>query len=173
MSEINNLKYASFFLRIIAAIIDYILIRISFYLASLLLSFEASNYFNQRLEIIDFWGSVAVFIYYTFTESSFLQGSLGKIIIGLKIIPLYTGEKRLSFVRAIGRNLAKSVYILVVYAPLVVAVELNNTYRLPIWLEILKLLCFLIFIIGCVAPFRSPEQRTLYDLICGTYVVKK
>ena len=173
MSQLNNFNCASFFFRIVAAIIDYILIRISFYLASLVLNFEIGDYFNQRFETIDLWGGIAVFFYYTLTESSQLQGSLGKAIIGLQIIRPYTYQKRLSFSGAIGRQLAKSAYILfVLYVPLVIVNELIG-YRPSVWLEIIKLLCILIFLIGCIAPFRSSEQRTLYDRLCGTYVVKR
>ena len=172
MSQLNNFNCASFFLRIIAAIIDYIFIRMSFYLASLVFNFEANDYFNQTFEIIDLWGGLAVFMYYALTESSRLKGSFGKAIIGLQIIRPYTYQKRLSFLGSIGRQLAKSAYIIFVLVPLIIVNELND-YQLPIWLEIVKLLCILIFLIGCIAPFCSSEQRTLYDMLCGTYVVKR
>ena len=167
MSKPNDLKYASFFLRIIAAIIDAVIFKMGFDLAGLTFGFEASNYFDSL------WGFISALLYYALMESSSLQGSLGKVIIGIKIIHSYTHKKRIYFWRAIVRNLAKYIYILIVLILLQILVEWSDIYQFSNWLMTVRLLSILISLIGCIAPFCNPKQRTLYDLICGTYVVKK
>ena len=142
----NNFQNVNFFFRIVAAIIDAIVFKMSFYLAGSTFGFEADNYWN------DWWGFITALLYYALMESSSLQGSLGKVIIGLKIIRPYTPKKRISFLRAIGRNLAKYIYILVVFVSLKIVVELGNIYKPPNWVMFVRFLSILIALISCIAP---------------------
>lgn len=80
-------------------------------------------------------------LYYALTESSRLQASPGKLIVGLRIVDDY-GE-RISFLRALGRTLLRSLFmffgLLVLYLPFLM--------------------------IGF-----SQSKQGLHDLVCGTHV---
>lgn len=100
-------KYAGFWRRLIAAIIDGVLVNVAMLPISLAVNTTtqegiiASIMFAQ-LQLL----SMAVsWLYGAFMESSKMQATIGKMLLGMKVTD-YKG-KRISFLRATGRHFAK------------------------------------------------------------------
>lgn len=100
-------KYAGFWRRLIAAIIDGVLVNV----ALLPISFAVNTTTQEgiigsimfaQLQVL----SMAVsWLYGAFMESSKIQATIGKMLLGMKVTD-YKG-KRISFLRATGRHFAK------------------------------------------------------------------
>jgi len=111
-------KYAGFWIRFLASIIDSLILGpLSFVLGFLIwASVLSSDNFIQIL-LYDLVGSlILIFIslfYFSLLESSSLQGTIGKLAVGIKVIDLK--GKRISFLRAVGRYLAKYLSILIFF----------------------------------------------------------
>jgi uncharacterized RDD family membrane protein YckC len=82
--------------------------------------------------------------YYAIPESSKLQGSFGKHLMGIKIVNL-NGE-RISFFRAMARNLVKII---------------------PQYINF-----FIYIVVYITIPFDK-KKRGIHDMLCKTYVVYK
>ncbi|MBN2367669.1 RDD family protein [Candidatus Woesearchaeota archaeon] len=104
------MKYAGFILRLIAYIIDSVIITISLLILWIPICILGSfmgismNEFEIRLatQLISF---VAVIMYHVGMESSKYQGSIGKIIMKIKVTD--TRGRPISFNQALVRNLCK------------------------------------------------------------------
>jgi uncharacterized RDD family membrane protein YckC len=118
--------YAGFWLRVVAHLIDGILIGIVFIVVFLAgIAAVGIGYFRDLthgsnspediftpglIAIIVLFGSVAivmVWIYYAWMESSIYQGTLGKMALGLIVTDLE--GRRITFARASGRYFAKII----------------------------------------------------------------
>jgi uncharacterized RDD family membrane protein YckC len=106
---------ANFWWRLLAYVIDYIILYISLVLFGAVLGFIAlytgnHSWFDSDSSRDSELGlkfiSIIIFAFYNATcESTRLQGSIGKVICKLKVVNA-TGE-RISFSTALGRNLGK------------------------------------------------------------------
>lgn len=124
----NDRPYAGFWLRFFAFFIDSIILSIPIaviygitYFALYASLYDPSDENNAALGVASLFASVWLSLitgllgtlYYATMESSRLQASLGKLALGLKVTDLQGG--RISFWRAFGRELAKTVSILTFY----------------------------------------------------------
>lgn len=157
-----NTNYAGFWLRLVALIIDGIIIGVaqSFIfipiLAALGLGFASSADtmdFTDPDQAAGFIASITALIggywilslsiqvlYSTFMESSKLQATVGKLALGLKVTDLQ-GNK-LDFVKALIRNLSKII----------------SNFTL---------------LIGYIMAGFTEKKQALHDMIASTLVVKK
>lgn len=157
-------KYAGFWLRFVAYIIDYIILYVisAFVIIPILgavgLSVGATTNgfdFSTMTEgdimamattiagAIFAGGMITMVInilYYTLMEASKYQGTVGKIALGLKVTD--TGGKKLDFVKALIRQLGKIV-------------------------------SGIILMIGYIMAGFTDKKQALHDMIAGTLVVKK
>ncbi len=112
------MKYAGFWLRFFAAIIDSIIITLISRL--LLMGFDApafsidQTYFDALNSPITLMNTLIFWLYFSILESSPMQASLGKFILGLKVVDIY--GRRIGFLRATGRHFGKivSAFILMI-----------------------------------------------------------
>ncbi|MDH5475211.1 MAG: RDD family protein [Cyclobacteriaceae bacterium] len=159
----SDTKYAGFWMRFAAFIIDYIVIQLtqSFLIIPILavfgLGFAAFD-FNQLTDlaeedifvlltsIISMVSSIALLsflinlLYYSLMESSKHQATLGKMAVG--IIVTDTNGERLDFTKAMIRSLG-------------------------------KIISSFIFMIGYIMAAFTEKKQALHDMIAGTYVVQK
>ncbi len=112
------MSYAGFWKRFVAAIIDGIIIELgSGIIVSVFIfgMWKAGSTYGQ--EIIEVFALILRYlsgwIYYIVMESSSLQGTLGKMILKIKVTDL-AGD-RVGFGRAIGRNLGKIISITIIF----------------------------------------------------------
>jgi uncharacterized RDD family membrane protein YckC len=146
-------RYGGFWIRVVAAIIDAILVRLVVHpLAAVLgLGGLAAGGFGHgtfghhtHLPLL-FFGSGVVFLftiaaswlYEALMESSSYQATLGKMIFGMKVTDLY--GNRISFARATGRHFA-------------------------------KIISGMILCIGFIMVGFTERKQGLHDLIAGTLV---
>ncbi len=117
-----DFNYAGFWLRLVAFIIDQIVIIGMAVLIGLFLGTIAPNITSLILESIymigdtyitnpiwDIFAIIIVWIYYASMESSRTQGTLGKMALGIKVVNL-DGD-RISFIKATGRHFSKIISI--------------------------------------------------------------
>ena len=143
-----DVVYGGFWLRVVAAVIDSIVV----YVAGFLIGFVVSFLASFTMAIVT--GHNAVFpamtvgliiqilvnwLYFALMESSARGATLGKMAVGLKVV---TGEgRRLTFANATGRFLA-------------------------------KILSAAILCIGFLMVAFTDRKRGLHDMIASTLVVK-
>jgi hypothetical protein len=106
------LGFASFDQRLLASVIDYFLLLCAYVLLALL-SFIVIEEKEQRI-MLAFSGlpliSIAKYIYGSFAESSEKQGTIGKILLHIKITDME--GRRITLGKSFGRNAAKIFSIL-------------------------------------------------------------
>lgn len=144
----SSLPYAGFWLRIVASLIDGLLIlavTLPFFLiivVSNILARRNTDFMpNFGLTMfINFFTILVQWLYYALMESSPKQGTLGKMAIGLKVTDL--SGNRISFGRATGRYFG-------------------------------RILSGLILDIGFLMIVFTAKKQGLHDIIAGTLVVKK
>ncbi len=98
----SSVRYAGFWLRVVAAIIDAILLGMVFgFILSSTVQMDPTqmSYATQWLPMVAAW------LYSALMESSSYQATLGKMALGLKVTTI--DGKRLSFLNATGRHFAK------------------------------------------------------------------
>lgn len=145
-------KYAGFWLRLAAYIIDSIIILAVYFILSfitgLFMGISSSvteiNMISGGLWFlyasIQMLFVVAVWLYYAIMESTKYQGTLGKIILGLKVTDMK--GKKISFGRATGRYFA-------------------------------KIISSIIFMIGYLMVAFTEKKQGLHDMIAGCLVLKE
>lgn len=112
------MRYAGFWLRFVAAFIDSIIITVISRV--LLLGFDTprldltQSYFDALNSPVTLMNTLLFWIYFAILESSPLQASFGKYILGIKVIDIY--GRRIGFLRATGRHFGKivSAFILMI-----------------------------------------------------------
>ena len=145
---VMGVGYGGFWIRVVAAIIDAIILRIVVAPVGLIFGgLGLAGGMMHRVPHIGFGllGGGATFIasifvswlYEAFMESSSYQATLGKMILGMKVTDLY--GNRISFERATGRHFAK-------------------------WLSTL------ILFIGYIMVGFSDRKQGLHDMLAGTLV---
>ncbi|UCG68114.1 MAG: RDD family protein [Thermoplasmata archaeon] len=111
MPAIEALCFAGFWRRFVAMFVDFILI----YLVSILFVIQ-SMFTTQEKPMEDLAGilfMVFCWLYFALFESSAKQGTVGKMIIGIKVTDL--DGQRISFGRASGRFFAKLLSVIPLY----------------------------------------------------------
>lgn len=113
------MEYAGFWRRVAAALIDGILVGVVSWIVTAIFSAisEGAEVTAQILVLIAAYG------YYAGMESSSYQATVGKIALGIQVTDL--NGNRISFGRALGRNLAEILsalilligYIMVAFTP--------------------------------------------------------
>ncbi len=107
-------KYAGFWPRVGAAMLDSLLLAVPYFVVGWIFSFNIGYNIAIDFEIMNLtvivwdliWFLIG-YLYFAILESSSLQASLGKRVFSLKVID-FTGE-RISFMRATGRYFGKFV----------------------------------------------------------------
>jgi len=106
------MSYAGFWKRFAASFIDAIIITIVIFISLIALFMIVGVNDRYALETIKFAGDVlGSWVYFAAMESSSLQGTLGKIALGIKVTDLEGG--RISFGRATGRYFSKIISAIV------------------------------------------------------------
>lgn len=149
--EAGRPRYAGFWIRFVAALIDGIIVGIPITVIALILGvftiFTSSDVNTATYEdtiailyIFLYIGSLMISIlYYAGMHASKWQGTLGKMIVGIKVTDI--NGQRISFGRSLGRFLA-------------------------------TILSGVLYIGYIIAAFTEKKQ-SLHDLIAGTVVVYK
>jgi len=113
--------FGGFWLRFVAYVIDAVILNIVGYIVRLILSavmggrVAGNTEFDTVTITSGFIGLVVAWLYFAFQESSEAGATLGKRILGLRVVRGIDGS-RLTFARATGRFLAKfvSAFILLI-----------------------------------------------------------
>ena len=106
-SHRDKVEYANFGLRLVAAIVDGILLRMVGVALGIGLALAGLADDKTFIAIIDFLFAVVVsWLYHAIQESSERQASIGKRLMGIVVIDENTG-KRISFEKATGRHFGK------------------------------------------------------------------
>ncbi len=147
VTAVTGVAYAGFWIRVVAAIIDTIILHVV--TAPIRLIFGGLGWAGMRsgiphVPLAIFGGGLAVvvllfasWLYEALMESSSYQATLGKLIFGMKVTDL--NGNRISFERATGRHFAK-------------------------WLSAM-ILC-----IGYIMVGFTERKQGLHDLLAGTLV---
>jgi uncharacterized RDD family membrane protein YckC len=101
------MEYAGFWRRVAAALIDGILVGI----VSGIVTAIAGGISDDARVIAQILLFVAAYVYYAGMESSAYQATVGKIALGIQVTDL--DGNRISFLRALGRNLAEILSALI------------------------------------------------------------
>ena len=101
------MEYAGFWRRVAAALIDGILVGIVSGIVTAIAG-GISDSAEITAQILLF---VAAYVYYAGMESSAYQATVGKIALGIQVTDL--NGNRISFLRALGRNLAEILSALI------------------------------------------------------------
>lgn len=112
-----NLKYAGFWWRFLAVFIDTIIIQLSTFIIGFFTSLELSGFsssfykknieFTSTILVTSLLSLVIDWLYYALLESSSMQGTIGKKILGIKVTNML--GQRISFGQASGRYFAKII----------------------------------------------------------------
>jgi uncharacterized RDD family membrane protein YckC len=110
------MEYSGFWRRFVAYVIDNVLISVVFWLVVLVLGAIAGDG-----GVIGGYtlGAIGALVYYAAMESSSHQATIGKIALGIQVTDLE--GNRISFGRALGRNLAKILSALILYIGFIMA----------------------------------------------------
>ena len=110
------MEYSGFWRRFVAYVIDNILLSVVFWLLVLVLGGIAGDggVFGAYTLAAIGW-----LLYYAAMESSSIQATVGKMALGIKVTDLE--GNRISFGRALGRNLAKIISVLIFYIGFIMA----------------------------------------------------
>lgn len=108
----RRLKYAGFWIRVAAAIIDSIIMYVVFFAVAFLFMDGLSSMagLNITFQLI---AAVAGILYFAGMESSSRQATLGKMAVGIKV-GNPNGEQ-LSFANALGRYFSKIISAIILY----------------------------------------------------------
>lgn len=138
-------EYATFLWRLLALIIDQIILLIPVMIVALtagvMIGIFAPNFDESAIEAGgNTIGILVSWLYYAIMESSSKQATYGKLICGLKVTDL-NGE-RISFMRATGRHFA-------------------------------KIISGIILLIGYFMVLFTERKQSLHDLMAGCLVLKR
>jgi uncharacterized RDD family membrane protein YckC len=110
----DNIKYGGFWRRLVAFVIDYIVIIVSFFVL-FLFGALLSNY--DYIGILGFclmlFAIIIIFLYTPLLESSKLLATFGKYVMGLKVVGKDGG--RISVWRALGRYICRNIGMSLLY----------------------------------------------------------
>ena len=101
----NSMKYGGFWVRFIALILDSLII--GAVISILSFGVRRGDSFTTGVGIVISW------LYFSLMESSNLQATVGKIVLGLKVVN--RNGKRISFPRATGRYFSKYLSVIIIF----------------------------------------------------------
>jgi uncharacterized RDD family membrane protein YckC len=110
------MEYSGFWRRFVAYVIDNILLSVIFGLLALVLGGIAGDGGVIGAYAL---GAIGWLVYYAAMESSSNQATVGKIALGIQVTDLE--GNRISFGKALGRNLAKILSALIFYIGFIMA----------------------------------------------------
>jgi uncharacterized RDD family membrane protein YckC len=110
------MEYAGFWRRFVAYIIDNILISIVFGLIVVILAAIAGDGGAVVGYVL---ATIGIFVYFAYMESSERQATVGKIALGIQVTDM--NGARVSFGKALGRNLGKVLSALIIYIGFIMA----------------------------------------------------
>ncbi len=110
------MEYSGFWRRFVAYFIDAILLSVIFWLLALVLGGIGGD---GGVLVAYILGAIGWLGYYAAMESSSNQATVGKMALGIKVTDLE--GNRISFGRALGRNLAKIISALIFYIGFIMA----------------------------------------------------
>lgn len=155
ISASRPLAYAGFWLRLVAWLIDYIIINIALSFVTLPLmatsslrgwmihppqSPEELAAFSSSVFKIFILALVFNWLYFALLESSAWQATVGKKTLGLEVTDL--ARQRISFARATGRYFG-------------------------------KIISAMIFLVGFIMAGFTAQKQALHDMMAGTLVMRK
>lgn len=117
--EVVTYGHAGFWLRLLAWLIDSIILGVAYFLISIPFALGSAFAFRDPFEfivgpfLIWFMGIIINWLYYSIMESSSKQGTLGKMILGIVVTDM--SGNRVSFGRATGRHFAKIISAIIFY----------------------------------------------------------
>jgi uncharacterized RDD family membrane protein YckC len=138
-------RYAGFWIRFVAAILDGIVVTVIALVLGAVLAMlvSVSGAVDQLEVILHIFSTLASYViqwlYEALLTSSARQATLGKMVLGLKVTGL--DGQRISFARATGRHFAKYISAI-------------------------------ILMIGYIMAAFTERKQALHDMIASTYVVK-
>jgi serine/threonine protein kinase len=137
--------YAGFWLRILAGIIDVILINVAGFifglvLGTLILAADGNIEDSSTELVINIIGFIFGLLYFSLMESSSMGATLGKRAVGIKVIDLQGNS--ISLGKAMGRHLG-------------------------------RILSMLLVMIGFLMVGFTRHKQGLHDMMAGTLVIKK
>jgi uncharacterized RDD family membrane protein YckC len=110
-------EYAGFWPRLGALLIDQILLSVAAFIVGFVIGFivgaSGGDLTNGLVWAINVIVIVGYYLYYAIMESSPAQATVGKQALGIQVTDLE--GNRISFWRALGRNLAKIVSVLTLF----------------------------------------------------------
>jgi len=120
-SGIKSPVYAGFWLRTGALLIDTVMIAIVSFILGFIFAIPTVGTYIEYLAstFANLIVAVLAILYVGFTESSKMQGTVGKKLVGIKVVDLH--GNRISFGRAIGRHMAKVLSFLIIYVGFMMA----------------------------------------------------
>lgn len=105
--ENKRLEPAGFWIRVASFIIDYIVIQIIIWVVALLASEQLI-----RFPFIIFFGITGIYVgYFVILETSELQGTLGKLAVGIKVCD--KSGNRITFANSLGRTFSKFISFMI------------------------------------------------------------
>jgi len=170
-NEVTEMKYAGFWFRAIAAIVDIIISQITVGIIAfplgMALGASMTNTSTQS-EIQAVAGGLGMvlgifvqWLYFTVSESSSWQATLGKKMFGLNVTDM-EGNK-IGFGKANSRYWLKMILGMILLAGFVMVTFTN-------WSKIISAIILLIVFIMVAL---TEKKQGLHDIIAGTLVVKK
>lgn len=176
MSIINN--YAGFGKRFVAVLIDGIILLILQFVVAFGIpptwGNSTNGWDNPKVIAYNLFTLVVSWMYFAIMESSSLQATFGKKILG--IIVTDTQGHKISFPRATARYFGKSFSILIWLVAGLVAFMAQNIGGGESPYKYLAILLFLIglvaFLFGYLMAAFTPEKQALHDIIARCLVVK-
>lgn len=174
----TSLEYAGFWKRAAAYVIDMVLLYITCYILTMLLSFVLAASIKITENFTGFWsqpagdflaieiiGSIIGFsilwLYFAIQESSSSQATLGKNI--MKIYVTDSNKNRISFALASGRFWSKQI-------PIIIPGLILSLFLAPFLIQIVQLPIYLIWF--GMAGFTLKRQAG-HDFIAKTLVLKR
>ncbi len=167
--------YANLFLRFTAYAIDYALLIATLLLPQILLAFLTRGWPFNRLITgpqIEVWIlltiSLPAWTYFALSEKSKWQGTLGKRLLGLRVIS-GSGD-RLTLKQAILRTIIKLIpwelSHLTLMLPIPIWDDTSSGFRLGL------IIAYLLIAVYIGVMFFSTERRSIHDHIANTFVLR-
>lgn len=164
--------YAGIDKRFVASLIDGIILSI---VGFIIVGRSPAELTTPDIKQVMYWILITIifWVYYAVLESSSMQGTLGKRVVGIIVTNLQ--ENKISFGKATGRYFAKSICLLFwILAFLVSFMEPsqagNESPYLYVFIALFVIGC-VVFIVGNLMAVYTPDKQALHDILARCYVV--
>ncbi len=166
----NSTKYANFFKRFIAVLIDGIILIIFGFIA---FGRQPNEIANPQAIMYNILAFISNWLYFAIMESSSLQATLGKQLLGIAVTN--THGNQISFGQATARYFGKVIWVVILIIGLLIGGigESTGGHDSPYWAVagLLFIISFLTLIIGYIMALFTPEKQALHDIIARCLVV--